>query len=407
MEQLAPTNQPAVVVTEVLIAKKQTKLPPKRGKRKNGTGSLFYNKQKNQFCGQARDVHGKLRTKFFANESDAQRWLVNMENARERGEATYAKDPNLTVAQFLRGWVERYNAPLKPSNTYRNYKGAIEHRIVPYIGQIKANKLTPHKVEEFLNQLCSEFKVSTAKNAERVLSCAYNYAVKMKDLPYNPVRDVEKISMNAWESPTEPIPTADLERIYSAASLHPYLHARIEIALMLGLRPGEILALRWDDLDTERGALKVRRQVQRVKGRGLVVGPTKTKRGRPIPLSFQTLEILKTHRSFQEVEKASWVKDEGWIFPNSVGKLLDDKGDSKIWNQIQDSSGNCARYTRYQLRKTCYSHLAGSGVDLRTLMDFTGHRQSSTLMKHYVFTNEGAMRDASQKLDELRPKIQG
>jgi integrase len=77
---------------------------------------------------------------------------------------------------------------------------------------------------------------------------------------------------------TKPIPRTDWEKIYLEAAKDPYMHARIEVAGMLGLRPGEALGLKWCDLDQQESTLRIARQIQRIKGKGLVIKAVKQKK---------------------------------------------------------------------------------------------------------------------------------
>jgi integrase len=394
------------VVVKPIRLNNPTRPLKKSRKRRNGTGSIYWNKAKNSYQASAKDIHGKTHSPLFPDPESAQRWLYEQQSARERGLATYSRDPNLTVSEMLLKWVERYNQRNKSPNTYRNYCDGIKNRINPYIGDIKANKLTPHKVEELFGILRTKgLSESTIKNTEQILSIAYNSALRKKDLPYSPMSDVEKIKVEGWQSPTAEIPQQDVQKIYVEASKDPFLHARIEVALMLGLRPGEILALKWADVDFANNTIKVIRQVQRVTGKGLVIMPPKRKQSRPLPLSVESMKVLLKHKEIQDLESLRWNENQGWIFPNSQGRLLDEKADVRSWRILLANAGVTSKYTRYQLRKTCFSYLASSGIDLKTLMEFSGHSQSSTVLKHYVFTNEMAIRGASESLNGLRPKI--
>lgn len=96
----------------------------------------------------------------------------------------------------------------------------------------------------------------------RTLSCAFGDAVRLGDLPRNPVLNARK--PNIKSVPTKPISPEHWRKIYLEAMKNSYTHARIEIGLMTGLRPGEVLGLKWDDINFENKTLTIERQVQRV-----------------------------------------------------------------------------------------------------------------------------------------------
>lgn len=98
------------------------------------------------------------------------------------------------------------------------------------------------------------------------------------------------------------------KKIYLEAMKDPYMHARIEVAGMLGLRPGEALGLKWADLNVNESKLHVARQVQRVKGKGLVVKAVKQKKERTLFISDATIQILLTHKKYQTLKKLFGLK---------------------------------------------------------------------------------------------------
>ena len=179
------------------------------------------------------------------------------------------------------------------------------------------------------------------------------------------------------------------------------MHARIEVAGMLGLRPGEALGLKWSDLNVEDCTLLVERQVQRAKGMGLVLKPVKQKTARTLKISQETVQILITHKRHQSINKAKWTEDNDLIFPNTVGKLGDEKSDRLAFKHLLISAG-VPYYQLYQLRKTTFTAMAGQ-TDLKTLMEFSGHTQVSTVIGNYVFATSESMDLAIGKMDKLRP----
>jgi integrase len=340
-----------------------------------------------------------LRTKNFNKVSDAEDWISEQIRARELGENTYAVNPKMKVSEFLDGWLASHKMSIKHS-TYRCYRGVILNQINPAIGHINASTLTTKAVEIFLSGLVAKgLGAGTINLSHRVLSVAYNTAVRHGDLPRNPVLYAKKPRVKSVE--TKPIPRKDFEMLYREAKKDPFMHARIEIGGMVGPRPGEALGLKWSDIDWEAGLLTLERQVQRETGKGLVFQTVKQNAIRTVPLSDEQLRILSIHKRHQSLNKAKWEADEDLIFPNTKGKKCDEKRDRKLFKTLLKRAG-VGDYQLYQLRKTAYSNMA-SVTDMRTLKDYSGHGQVSTLLKHYVYTNNEAMAQAVARMDGLRP----
>ena len=371
-------------------------------KRANGRGSIYQVPVANGrkvWKGAVKDINGKLRTKNFTKRSEAEDWVADQRRARDLGENTYATNPKMTLEEFLIGWANTQYGPDQES-TQRSYQSVIRNHIAPAIGKIKASELTTKTVENlFRNMHANGFGAGTIRITRAALSAAYNDAVRLGDLVRNPVRNTKMPNVTA--KTTKPLPRADWEKVYLEAMKDPRMHARIEVAGMLGLRPGEALGLKWSDLNVEDCTLLVERQVQRAKGKGLVLKEVKQKTIRTLKISQTTVQILLTHKRHQALNKATWVEVNNLMFPNTVGKLGDEKSDRLAFKNLLAAAGvpDCQLY---QLRKTAFTAMAGQ-TDLKTLMEFSGHTQVSTVIGNYVFATSESMDSAIKKMDQLRP----
>jgi integrase len=305
----------------------------------------------------------------------------------------------MTVADFLMGWVESHRSQVKHS-TYKSYRSCIRNQINPAIGKQLAANLTTKAVEQFYGVLiANQIGGGTLNLVHRTLSCAFGDAVRLGDLPRNPVRNAKK--PNIKSVPTKPIPPEHWKRIYLEAMKNPYTHARIEIGLMIGLRPGEVLGLRWGDINYENKTLTIERQVQRGSSGSLEFQSVKQGQTRTVPLTESQIKILLAHMRFQALKKARWKTDEGLIFPNSLGGKLDEKKDRAEFKKLLNNAG-VPDYQLYQLRKTAFTNMAQQ-TDVRTLQAFSGHSQVSTLLGSYVFPTEQSLLKAISGMDNMRP----
>ena len=371
-------------------------------KRANGRGSIYQITKSNGrkvWKAAIKDINGKLRTKNFNKFDEAEDWIAEQRRARELGENTYATNPKMTVSEFMTSWVENKYSD-DQSNTQRFYRNAIKNHITPSLGNIKASSLTTKAIESLLRDMAAkQLGAGTIKSVKASLSAAFNDAVRLGDLTRNPMKNVKMPDIQA--KPTKPLPRNDWERIYLQATNDPYMHARIEVAGMLGLRPGEALGLKWSDLNIQECTLRIARQVQRIKGKGLILKAVKQKKERTLAISDKTIQILLTHKRYQTLQKAAWTEDMDLVFPNSLGKPQDEKADRNAFKRLLKKAG-APNYELYQLRKTAFTAMA-SQTDLKTLMEFTGHTQVSTVLGSYVFATSESMAKAVIGMDSLRP----
>jgi len=376
----------------------------KRLKNANGQGTVYFSKSRNRYIAQFYDIKNKRRTKICRRQSDAQTWLDEQKRVRHYGQSTYTPNPNMKISEFLTQWVEHRKNSIAPE-TYRNYKSTIENRIKPAIGDVKTKDLSPQSVESLIGDLIRDgYKPGTIKGVYAVLRAAFRYAVRMGDLNTNPIAKVSAPSSQS--TAIKHIPKSDFEKIYREASLHPYLHARVEVGMMMGLRPGEVRGLRWSDINWDERNLTIERQLQRVKDEGLVFRQVKQKESRTIPLSQTQIHILKTHFDFQEMNTEDWVENLGLIFPNTIGKPLDAKREHTWWKSLLKRA-DVGEYSLYQMRKTAFTHFANLGVPQATLLAYSGHSNISTIYKHYAFATTEAMDSAIAGMDSIRPTTSG
>ena len=371
-------------------------------KNSNGRGSIYPIKLKSgatRYRAAIHDINGKRRTKNFKKKAEAEDWLAMQRQSRNHGLNTYATNPKMTVGDYLLDWVESHKSLVKHS-TYRSYKSCIKNQINPRIGKLIAANLTTKAIENLYSDLvANQIGGGTLNLVHRTLSCAFGDAVRLGDLPRNPVLNARKPNLKSV--PTKSIPPEHWKKIYLEAMKNPYTHTRIEIGLMIGLRPGEVLGLKWEDINYESKTLTIERQVQRGASGSLEFQSVKQGQIRTVPLTTAQINILLSHKRYQALNKAKWTIDENLVFPNSIGGKLDEKKDRAEFKKLLKAAG-VPDYQLYQLRKTAFTNMAQK-TDVRTLQAFSGHSQVSTLMGSYVFPTEESMLRAVSGMDELRP----
>jgi len=371
-----------------------------KDKRANGEGSIYWDQSKKRWIGAAYDINGKLRRKLCLKRSEAEDFCHDQKKARSLGTSTFATNPKMKVSEFLDLWLATRGS-IKPE-TRRNYETAIKNWISPHIGKFLVSAIRPATIENLYQKLdAAGFKAGTTNVVHAVLSKAFSDAVRLGEIPVNPMDRVQKLTRKSVAS--KYIPKNDEIRIYAEAAKNPFTHTRIEIGLVMGLRPGEVLGLKWSDIDWNQKTLTIERQVQRVKSQGLVFQTSKTGKSRTLHLSETQIEILLIHRYDQDSKKGSWIEDEDLLFPNSIGKKQDPKADHKAWKALLKAAGVKADYTRYQMRKTAFTNLSASGVDVKTIMEMSGHSQASTLLTSYVHATSESVKNALSIQDRNRP----
>ena len=361
--------------------------------RKNGKGTTYFDKRRNRWVSQVINIY---RVREFASfhpdlEDDAHEWRIQKVSERDRFIGSTSELKRKTVAELLAKWLT-YRSGRNRSNTNRFYAITIRARINPLLGSIKAVQLTPEQIELAVDKLVERgYAAGSIRGFYVTLSKAYKDAVRLGWLPYNPMEKVERIKLEAEVS--LPIPKEDTEQLFKSALADYHDLARLIVGVRIGLRPGEVAGLRWGDFDIPNKELIVTRQVQYEQGKGLVYGPPKTLRKKPIPLGDDEVLVLEKYRNQMEFNhviwasksingQAAWKGDSEIVFPNRHGNLQNLKSDAKWFRKLCSKAG-VPNYQLYQMRKRAFTDLM-MVTNIATVMAYSGHTQASTLLKHYI-----------------------
>ncbi|MZG04210.1 site-specific integrase [Streptomyces sp. SID5614] len=278
-----------------------------------------------------------------------------------------------TVKTWLTHWVENIAAAHVSENTIDGYRVAVYHHLIPGLGAHRLEKLQPEHLERFYKKMQdSGSSAGTAHQAHRTLRTALNEAVRRQHLTTNPssIAKAPKVE----EEEVEPYTLDEVQRLLAEATKVRNT-ARWVMALALGLRQGEVLGLKWEDVDFEVGVILVRRGRLRPRykhgcGDKCARKPgycpqkinirretkdTKTRAGkRPIGVPEELLKLLKRHKEEQERERALardlWV-EKGYVFTSPTGEPLNPNTDFHRWKdllkaaKVRDGRLHDARHT--------------------------------------------------------------
>ncbi|MDQ0582169.1 tyrosine-type recombinase/integrase [Streptomyces rishiriensis] len=310
-----------------------------------------------------------------------------------------------TLGEWLAYWLEHIIRPEREHNTYVKYESKLRLYLLPHLGKKPLAKLTPAEVRTFMATLKRE-KVGASTRFEvlRVLRNGLNAAMREELLTRNVALlvDMPKVSKDkgsAWNA-REAITflrSARAHRLYAAGVL----------VLVLGLRRGEILGLRWQDVDFEAGQFTPVKQVQRVKGVGLVLKDLKTESSQAVlPLPEFCARVLEERRELQELERKiageHWVQEEGHdlIFSSEHGGMIDPMGFSRTFDRLVKRAG-VRRITVRLARHTCGTLLAFLKVHPKVAQAILRHSQISMTMDVYTHVVGDGEREAVGMLAEL------
>jgi len=304
-----------------------------------------------------------------------------------------------TVTQFLDHWLNDVVKPSKAPKTFTGYRNVVTLYIAPEIGRHQLGTLTPQHVAAMLKvHRDGGRSPRTLHHIRAVLRNALNQAVRWGLIARNVAALVEPPRQDDLE--VRPM-TATEAKTVIAASESDRLGVLFRLALTLGLRQGEVLGLRWEDIDLEGGKLRVRHALQRIDGMLTLKAPKTEKSKRTLHLPPSLIAVLRAHRDRQTFERtaaASEWKETGLVFATRTGTPIDPRNVLRSWHRVLAAEG-MERRSFHVARHTAASMLLAEGLSLKMIQEVLGHTLLSTTADIYSHLAPEAFQEAADAME--------
>lgn len=345
-------------------------------------------------------VNGKRRrvTVYGANEREV---LGKLQDARRRrDEGQNLAERRRTVAEWLEEWLTTMKATdgTRPQTVYW-YRWVVTNHLVSRIGTIKLDKLSPMDVRLMLADMVkSGVGAVTVKQTHGLLRNALNDARRLELVGRNVAVLVKPPA--APKRRARFLTEAEARRLLAVASGR-RLYPLLVVAVTTGLRRGELLGLRWSDVDLDRRMLRVTQAVTLVGGTVVFDRPKSETSIRAVPFPPTTAGVLREHRVVQDAERErlgrAWT-DLDLVFPSTIGTPMVPRNLTRWFDELRVDAG-LPWLRLHDLRHACATFLLAQGVDLTTIKDLLGHSQIAVTADIYTHVLERVARGASDLLD--------
>lgn len=353
-------------------------------------------------------------------KAEVVRKVRELERLRDSGKVPTA-GRKWTVGEWLEHWLWSVAKPSLRESSFDAYRYAVRKHLIPAVGRHRLDRLQPEHLERLYRSMIElGARPATAHQVHRTVRTALGEALRRGHV----VRNVAALAKppRVQQEPVEPLSLEEVQALLKQAS-QGRNGARWAVALALGLRQGEVLGLRWSDVDFDTGSLRVRGTLVRpVYAHGCggtcgrkagfcpqrrranpVRGATKSAAGqRVIGLPDQLLAVLKEHRQQQDAERELagnlWA-GEDWVFAAPDGQSVSPNSDYRAWKALLNAAG--VRQVRlHDARHTAATVLLVLGVPERTVMSIMGW-SSTAMAARYQHVTDPIRRDVARRVGEL------
>ncbi len=367
-------------------------------RRANGEGSV-YKRSDGRWCATVSLDDGRRKSFYGKTRQETGRKLATAVKARHDGLPIPAEKQ--TVAQFLSEWLQSTRPALR-YRTWQRYEELVRLHALPTVGRLSLARLEPGHLQRLYGErLSAGQSPASVQRLHAVLHRALRDAQRWGLVARNVAALVERPRASRRE-----MMALDPEQARSLmnAAAGERLEALYVLALTTSMRQGELLALRWPDVDLDRGALQVRGSLQRLPDGLTIVEPKTANSRRQVALTRAAVEVLRRHRVEQNEERlklgGAW-EDNGLVFANEVGRPIEVRNLMRrsFLPLLKGSSLPVIRF--HDLRHTAATLLLGEGVHPKVVAEMLGHSRISTTLDLYSHVTPTMQRQAAEALDAV------
>ena len=364
-----------------------------------GEGSI-YERKDGRFSGYI--VLENHKRKYFYGKTKKEVLDKLKKAQREQEDGMIVPGQRQTVKQFLEHWLENVQKLKIEFGSYLRYREMLDRYIIGSLGHIQLQKLKTEHIEAFYAQLSEKgLAPRTLRMINAVLHSALQYAVKKKKLAKNVCDGIDLPRVTRYH--IQPLSKEQAQQLLHAAKGH-RLEALITVALATGMRRGELLALRWSDINFEIGSIQVQRTVNRFNGHGYIESEPKTAGSRRnIFLPQFVIDVLRIHQQKQLKDQleagSSWV-DRDLVFCNIRGDFWNTNNMVQSFKKLVSSAG-LPPMRFHDLRHSAATILLTMGVHPKIVQELLGHSQISMTMDTYSHVLPSMLRDAMNGLNDM------
>lgn len=352
---------------------------------------------------------GKRKQKWFSGYTTKKEASKAMaEKITEINKGNFIEPSKTTIKEFFERWIEDYarNA-LKPT-TFQTYTTYINTHIIPSLGSIPLQKLQPTHLQRFYSEKLANGRLNgsgglspqTVRYLHAILREAMGHAVKWQFINRNVVELADPPAIRQREIST--LEASEITQFLDAAKDDRYYIAFL-IAITTGLRRGEVLGLRWKDIDFQTKTASICKNLVSIKGRPVLQEPKTKGSNRSVTLPSMTIDALKRHKQVQDEEKLSvgdHYNQHDLVICTSVGTLLSPRNLLRSFQRILEGAG-LPKIRLHDLRHTHATLMLKQGEHPKIVSERLGHSNTRITMDIYSHVLPNMQQEAVDRFEEM------
>ncbi|MGH2509858.1 MAG: tyrosine-type recombinase/integrase [Ktedonobacteraceae bacterium] len=366
----------------------------------HGGGSIYQRKSDGRYVASIKDPEtGKYITRYGQTEKEAYNLLEDIK--RDIRQNALTTGPRQTVGKYLQDWFENIQKQEVRNTTYWQQKRILDVDILPVLGHIPLLKLTPQHIQQlYTDKMKAGWKATTIRNIHKILHKALKNAVRWRWVPQN-VCDLVSLPRQVKHK-AQVLTKEQTVQLLKASQGH-QLEPLIVLGLGLGMRHGEIAALRWQDVNFEKSTLEVKRTVSLISGQGYLEGEPKTEKSkRTIVLPRFVIRVLEQHLARQQelrVKVGPQWQDLGLVLSNPTGGYRNPAANVRCFDRLLKRIG-LPSIRIHDLRHSAATLLAAKmKMPANLVQDLLGHDNIEMTLGLYTHSDLEMQRQMMADLD--------
>lgn len=367
-----------------------------RGK---GEGSI-YKRQDGRWAADITIEGRRRKTLYGRTREEVHEKLLVAQHEKRQG--LLRSGPKQTVKDYLNYWLEEMHRPKIKVITYALYRQNLDNHLIPALGHIQLHRLTTDQVQSLCaDKLRNGFRSGTVRLMYRILHVALKDAVRKKRLALNVCDAVDLPRLIQHE--IQPLTMEQAQTLLDTAR-QGRLECLLTVAIATGMRLGELLALRWSEVDLTNRILQVRHTVNRIKGFGITESEPKTESSkRSIILPLFVIDTLVQHRASQNeariIAGAQW-QELGLVFPNTLGGYFRRPKLHTMYKKLLKEAG-LPDIRFHDLRHSAATIFLSMGVHPKIVQELLGHSDITLTLRVYSHVLPSMQQEAMNKMDTV------